>query len=70
MLGGDFRQFSLERLLRFLVALGQDVEIVIKPHRGTRKAAAARGGPLGRTCGAKLTEQNHTIRASYEEPPQ
>jgi predicted XRE-type DNA-binding protein len=31
MLHGDFRQFSLERLLRFLVALGQDVEIVVKP---------------------------------------
>jgi len=36
MLRGDFRQFSVERLLRFLVALGQDVEIVVKPHRGTR----------------------------------
>ena len=34
MLRGDFRQFSVERLLRFLVALGQDVEIVIKPHAG------------------------------------
>lgn len=32
MLRGDFRQFSLERLLRFLVALGQDVEIVVTPH--------------------------------------
>jgi predicted XRE-type DNA-binding protein len=32
MLRGDFRQFSVERLLRFLVALGQDVEIVVKPH--------------------------------------
>lgn len=31
MLRGDFRQFSVERLLRFLVALGQDVEIVVKP---------------------------------------
>jgi predicted XRE-type DNA-binding protein len=29
---GDFRQFSVERLLRFLVALGQDVEIVVTPH--------------------------------------
>ena len=29
---GEFRQFSVERLLRFLVALGQDVEIVVKPH--------------------------------------
>src|SRR6266849_10834773 len=42
MLRGDFRQFSVERLLRFLVALGQDVEIVVKPHRGTRKAAQLR----------------------------
>lgn len=32
MLRGDFRQFSVERLLRFLVALGQDVEIVVTPH--------------------------------------
>jgi len=38
MLRGDFRQFSVDRLLRFLVALGQDVEIVVKPHRGTRTA--------------------------------
>jgi predicted XRE-type DNA-binding protein len=30
MLRGDFRQFSVEKLLRFLVALGQDVEIVVK----------------------------------------
>ena len=35
MLAGDFRQFSVERLLRFLVALGQDVEIVVKPYTGT-----------------------------------
>jgi hypothetical protein len=26
-------------LMRFLVALGQDVEIVVKPHRGTRRPA-------------------------------
>src|SRR5882672_8828716 len=31
MLRGHFRQFSVERLMRFLVALGQDVEIVVKP---------------------------------------
>ena len=36
MLRGDFRQFSVERLMRFLVALGQDVEIVVKPHRGEK----------------------------------
>ena len=39
MLCGDFRQFSVERLMRFLVALGQDVEIVVKPHRGSRRPA-------------------------------
>ena len=40
MLGGDFRQFSVERLMRFLVALGQDVEIVVRPHRGKGEAPA------------------------------
>jgi len=39
LLNGDFRQFSLERLLRFLVALGQDVEIVVKPHHESAEAA-------------------------------
>ena len=34
ILHGEFRQFSVERLLRFLVALDQDVEIVVRPHRG------------------------------------
>jgi predicted XRE-type DNA-binding protein len=33
MLHGDLRQFSVERLMRFLVALGQDVEIVVRPQR-------------------------------------
>lgn len=37
MLHGDFRQFSVERLMRFLVTLGHDVEIVVKPHRGRRE---------------------------------
>lgn len=40
MLRGDFRQFSVERLLRFLVALDQDVEIVVKPHQNRRNAPA------------------------------
>ncbi len=45
MLRGDFRQFSVERLMRFLVALGQDVEIVVKPHRrGGREGAQLRVG--------------------------
>jgi predicted XRE-type DNA-binding protein len=40
MLRGEFRQFSVERLLRFLVALNQDVAIVVKPHRGRNHAPA------------------------------
>ncbi|WP_166142110.1 helix-turn-helix domain-containing protein [Methylosinus sp. RM1] len=39
MLRGDLRQFSVERLLRFLVALGQDVEIVVKPPSGAEAPA-------------------------------
>ena len=42
MLRGDFRQFSVERLMRFLVALGQDVEIVVKPHRERDTSPALR----------------------------
>ena len=33
MLAGQFRGYSVERLMRFLVALGQDVEIVVKPKK-------------------------------------
>ena len=40
MLRGEFRQFSVERLLRFLLALNQDVEIIIKPHRDRGNAPA------------------------------
>ena len=40
MLHGEFRQFSVERLLRFLVALDQDVTIVVRPHRERNNAPA------------------------------
>jgi predicted XRE-type DNA-binding protein len=40
MLHGEFRQFSVERLLRFLVALDQDVQIVVRPHSDRRNAPA------------------------------
>jgi predicted XRE-type DNA-binding protein len=45
MLRGHFRQFSVERLLRFLVALGLDVEIVVRPRRSGRKVAALHVSP-------------------------
>lgn len=38
LLRGDFRQYSVERLLRLLVALGRDVEIVIRKPRSRRPA--------------------------------
>ena len=45
-----YENFSVERLLRFLVALGQDVEISITPDRGSGNVAQLRvtdgaGGP-------------------------
>jgi predicted XRE-type DNA-binding protein len=40
MLRGEFRQFSVERLLRFLVALNQDVQIVVRPHRDAKNSPA------------------------------
>jgi predicted XRE-type DNA-binding protein len=40
MLRGEFRQFSVERLMRFLVALDQNVAIVVTPRRGKRQAPA------------------------------
>ncbi|MBS1831111.1 MAG: XRE family transcriptional regulator [Acidobacteria bacterium] len=33
ILSGQFRGYSVERLMRFLVALGHDVEIVVKPSK-------------------------------------
>lgn len=42
MLAGQFRGYSVERLMRCLVALGNDVEIVVKPRRrGTAELRVA-----------------------------
>ena len=46
LLRGDFREYSLERLLRLLVTLGRDIEIVIRRPRspvegGTLRIASA-----------------------------
>ena len=42
MLAGRFRGYSVERLMRFLVALGHDVEIVVKPRtHGTAELRVA-----------------------------
>jgi predicted XRE-type DNA-binding protein len=39
MLRGHFHQFSVERLMRFLVALDQDVEIVVRPRKRSEAAS-------------------------------
>ena len=46
LLRGDFRDFSLERLLRLLTALGRDVDIVIRdrPGAGNGRLGIAAGG--------------------------
>jgi predicted XRE-type DNA-binding protein len=42
ILAGRFRGYSVERLMRFLVALGHDVEIVVKPiKRGSAELRVA-----------------------------
>jgi predicted XRE-type DNA-binding protein len=40
MLSGNFRQFSVERLMRFLVTLGQDIEIRVHPAQASRSEGA------------------------------
>ena len=37
LLRGNFREYSVERLLRLLLALGRDVEIVIREPRSRRR---------------------------------
>jgi predicted XRE-type DNA-binding protein len=42
LLAGQFRGHSVERLMRFLVALGHDIDIVVKPRkRGTAELRVA-----------------------------
>ena len=46
LLRGDFREYSLERLLRLLTALGRDIDIVVRQPRasaGGRLRVAASG---------------------------
>jgi len=46
LLRGKFlRRFSTERLMRLLLALGQDVEIVVRPKARGRAAARLSVGP-------------------------
>jgi predicted XRE-type DNA-binding protein len=42
LMRGKFESFSMERLFRFLNALGRDVEIVIRPARRAKRSASTR----------------------------
>lgn len=44
LLRGNFREYSLERLLRLLTALGRHVEIVIREPRSQRPGRLSVGG--------------------------
>ena len=48
LLRGDFREYSLERLLRLLTALGPDIDIVVReprsPRRGRLRLVSAEAG--------------------------
>jgi len=37
LLRGNFREYSMERLLRLLTALGRDVDIIIREHHSERQ---------------------------------
>ncbi|MDE0159085.1 MAG: helix-turn-helix transcriptional regulator [Candidatus Dadabacteria bacterium] len=43
LLRGDFRDYSVERLLRLLTALGRDVEIIIREPRSQRQGRLSIG---------------------------
>lgn len=48
LLAGRLDGFSIERLIRFLNALGQDVQIIVSPKPRKRKRADLR--VIGRSC--------------------
>ncbi|MGA1982944.1 MAG: helix-turn-helix transcriptional regulator [Acidobacteriaceae bacterium] len=43
LLCGRLSRFSIEKLMQFLLLLGKDVSITIKPRRGSRSASRVRG---------------------------
>jgi predicted XRE-type DNA-binding protein len=43
---GNFREYSIDRLMAFLTAFDRDVEIVVKPHKKAAKEKAGKGGRI------------------------
>jgi predicted XRE-type DNA-binding protein len=50
LLCGQLSRFSIEKLMQFLLLLGRDVSITIKPRQGTRAKLALRGQRRGTTA--------------------
>ncbi len=46
MFKGNFREYSIERLMAFLTSFDRDVEIVVKPHKRAGKAGRIRFSAL------------------------
>jgi predicted XRE-type DNA-binding protein len=46
MFKGQFREYSVDRLMGFLTSFDRDVEIVVKPHKKGSKAARITFSPL------------------------
>jgi predicted XRE-type DNA-binding protein len=46
MFKGQFREYSVDRLMGFLTAFDRDVEIVVRPHKKGSKAARIRFSPM------------------------
>ena len=64
---GRLAGFSIERLLRFLLLLGTDVSITIKPHQRSRhrsRARTARRGSRYPNTGVLTVDEIVAVRAS------
>lgn len=46
MFKGNFREYSIDRLMGFLTAFDRDVEIVVKPHKKAGKAGRITFSPI------------------------
>jgi len=62
---GESRQFSVERLLRFLVALDKDVQIVVKPHRDRDHPQCRSLPPMSAWTGWVAKSAQCEVRLSY-----
>jgi predicted XRE-type DNA-binding protein len=53
LLCGQLARFSIEKLMQFLLLLGRDVSITIKPRQGVRSKSALRGKPAGSSASVR-----------------